>query len=271
MLFLLSEEPAHKKSYVPRQVSVGFDSGNRVAAVRVRYQAAAGAQGKPGWKQELRNQLEKKAGLPVKSAQSPVWADLARRAETASRLLWQDDVSALTAWEDGATIDVTLQRRTADTGEPAHSAVLEYLPQGPVGCLLGTNRHDLLQKWHVGKPILTDDGALVLQPEQSGAYDALLVWFDHDVVSRVVARHVFAKDAAADAAQAAQALLAHWQQEAGHLGWPSRQDTARTRDLQCIGWHDGRTRIRSFWQAGDKGEYQVFTEWRSPVFAPASK
>src|SRR5262249_2573432 len=138
---------------------------------------------------------------------------------------------------------------------------LEYLPRGTEGCNLGLPHDDLLKKWHIDKPVLTADGALVLRPPATSPYDALLVWSTHGRVVRVVARHRPDAIKRTTPAQWADAITQMWRRDAGTLGWPRRQDLAKGDVLQGLTWYDDETRVRTFWQQGDDS-VQVFTEWK---------
>jgi hypothetical protein len=139
---------------------------------------------------------------------------------------------------------------------------LEYLTRGLDNVELGMKREAVTDKPGGAKPVVTDDGALVLPAPAGGAYDAVLVWFDQERVARIVARHADKAGVKRDPAQAAQAVTEAWGRAIANLGWPRHQDQGRTEQLQSLGWNDERTRVRIFWQEDENGTARIYTEWK---------
>ena len=140
---------------------------------------------------------------------------------------------------------------------------------------LGWRRHfeeDETIGWGIAKPVVTEDGALVIRPPQGSPFDAFLIWFDNNQAARIVARHVPMSANLSSPAQWAQALTEAWGRELATLGWPRRQDVAANDIVQSLSWHDDRTRMRIFWQESDTpGPPRVFTEWKDLVAAQEQK
>ena len=101
----------------------------------------------------------------------------------------------------------------------------------------------------------------MLPPPRGGAYDALLVWFDKDKVTRIVARHVPPAAGGRESSSPGQQITQAWARGIRSLGWPMHQD-AGSDGLQGLGWHDDQARVRIFWQEGDNGPPRGFTEWK---------
>ena len=134
---------------------------------------------------------------------------------------------------------------------------LEYLSRGPVGALLGTGRAQLLAE-HPKAGTL--EGAMVI-PAKDPAFDTYLVWFEGDVVSRVVARHRTKKEELPNGAKASEKLIRLWTGQFAQFGWPWMQEAQGT-EFKNWGAADGRTRFRIFWQSTGNG-IQLFSEWRN--------
>ena len=137
----------------------------------------------------------------------------------------------------------------------------EFLPHGPAGeVALGASRDDVMKA--AGSKAQMVDGALVLSPKTAGSYDVLLVWFDGDRVTRIVARHAEAAPAKASPNQLTKLLSEAWGRDARSFGWPAYQETSEGQELRGLGWHDERTRVRLFWQESQNGPSRLYTEWK---------
>jgi hypothetical protein len=255
-------DPAQSDTYVVRQLFIRFDDAGRAVELRARYADGPAARGSAG-AGELIERFKKAAGVPAEeiSPWGGVWAELPPQKPAPALFQWQDDLTLLTVQRDSGGVEVTVQDRTPADNKTT-LAPFEYLARGPSDCLLGVSRQELLQRWGVTKPVVTEDGALVLHPAATSRFDALLVWFDKDQASRIVARHRQSQGGPTTAAQFAQALSAAGSQELHALGWPRRQDLTPTNLLEGLGWHDDRTRVRIFWQESDSSPPRIFTEWK---------
>jgi hypothetical protein len=248
--------------YLLRQLFVVFDKTDRAVELRARY-AHGGGPGQTGqWMSHVLVGLEKAIGKPVQAPSSwrNLWAGLPDLKPTPALYCWQDDVTLLSYQSDSSGVEVVLRDRPIESASANQaSKPFQYLPRGPENCLLGTTREELLKNWNVGKPVTTDDGALVLYPG-GGNYDAVLVWFEKDRVVRILGRH--GGSVSGGPAKCADAVSEAWHRDARPLGWPRRHDLTADGALQSLGWHDESTQIRVFWTEGDAGSARLFTEWK---------
>ncbi len=260
VLATLTGEGAPNAVAVPREILARLGADQQLVELRVRYIDGKVARD-PAFKgQDLLSDLTRRCGAPQEgpAPSSVVWSDLSRPKQPPLQYRWQDDLSVATCTRDGGVTEVVLRDRATGTLPP-----LDFLPRGPVGCVLGVPREDLLRQWNVTTPNVLADGALVLTPQTPRPYDALLVWFENGRVARVVARHDAGASRGPTPAQLAQAVSEAWGRDLRTLGWPSRQDATPQGVTQGLGWHDGVTRVRTFWQEQDDGPPRVYTEWKA--------
>jgi hypothetical protein len=259
----LFRRPGESEAYVLRRISVRFGKGDKVAELRCRYGDGDPSVANSDWSTEILNPLKKQAGAPLGLA--PSWskffADSPAQKPDPVCLSWQDDTTALTYQRDAGGVEVILRDCPVDDEDGAPLPPLEYLPQGSGECLLGASRAELLHKWNIEKPVVVGDGALVLTPAEPRAYDALLVWFENDRVSHIVARHEPGNTKPTNPTEWGEAVTLAWRRELGLLGWPCRFDLLKSGALQSLAWRDERTRIRIFWQESDDGAIRLYTEW----------
>jgi len=250
--------------YVARQMFIRFDAGDRVAELRVRYQEPGGPAGGNEWTRELLSSLRKQAGAPLAalSPWSTLWSDLPPRKPAPVLYTWQDDVTRMTCQVDVGSVEVTLLRCPVDHEAGTPLPPLAFLPLGPDDCTLGTQKSDLLRTWKITEPTMSD-GALVLSPPEPGPYDAILVWFDDDRVTRIVARHRHGGKEVPKLSQMGQVAAEAAVHETRTLGWPRRHDFKVQDMLQSTAWHDDVTRVRLFWEESDNGPPRLYTEWKA--------
>ncbi|HMF14595.1 MAG TPA: hypothetical protein VKE94_19905, partial [Gemmataceae bacterium] len=124
------------------------------------------------------------------------------------------------------------------------------------------SRAALLDRLKIDKPQMLDDGGMAIPPPRGATYDALLVWFENDRVTRVVARHTLPPAASRPAPSTSDQITQAWARSIRSLGWPTRQDAGPDAGLLSLGWHDDRTRVRIFAQDVADGSPRVFTEWK---------
>jgi hypothetical protein len=261
MSVTLSGDGAMSATAQPRQILFRLNAAGRVAEVRVRYLAGPAAKANE-WPSAFLARWKKMGGAPAETPNpnAEAWED--EKSTKASALLsWEDDLTRLSYHASRGVVDVAIRDCPVDHPEGVPLPPLEYLPRGPERCLLGTSRTDLLKAWKVDKPVSTADVELVLYPAKTSRYDAYLIWFDGDKVSRVLARHR-AVAAAAKPSDMAEALSAAWGQDIRAFGWPARQELDADQELTSMGWLDERTRIRMFWQDSDQGPPRIYTEWK---------
>lgn len=262
---LVLNEPPASATYWPRQLFVRFGADQRVAEIRVRYQEGPHAPGPkmPGLLETLRT---KPNGAPesLPPTWTGLWTDLpARKAPVLYR--WQDDVTCLTYQRDSGSSEVVL-RDLSNQPDAQSKEPLQFCGRGVQGCVLGDTLAVVHQRWHVHNPLLTANGAEILVQPANSPYDALLIWYDQDKVSRLIARHRQPKPRKAE--EVGAALQQAWGADLDRLGYIRRQDGALGQVLQSYGFHDDRTRVRLFAQETEEG-IRLFTEWRDwPVATP---
>jgi hypothetical protein len=269
VLFL--NEPPVTATYWPRQVFVRFGSDDRVAEVRVRYQEGPHA---PSAKSpSLLDVLKKKPNGAPESLPAPwagLWADLDLRKKPVY-YRWLDDRTCLTYQNDKGLSEVSLRDCPADAPLGVEMPPLVFCSRGVEACGLGDSRSDVLRRWNTTRPLLAANGAEVLALPATSPYDALLVWYENDKVSRVIARH--RNPQAVKERDLGAALQQAWSNDFDRLGYVRRQDGQRGQVLQAYSWNDDRTRVRIFGQETAEG-IRLFTEWRSwpiPAQTVASK
>ena len=264
VLFL--NEPPVTATYWPRQLFVRFGSDNRVAEIRVRYQEGPHASGpkSPGLLDKLR---AKPNGVPETLPASWVglWTDVPTRKQPVF-YRWLDDVTCLTYQRDRGGIEVTLRDCPLDQPQGVELPPLLFCGRGVEGCVLGDTQDELHKRWQVRKPLFASNGAEILVMPAKSPYEVLLVWYENDKVSRLIARHRDPKTL--KEAEVAAALQQAWGADLDRLGFVRRQDGARGQVLQAYSYNDDRTRVRLFAQETREG-IRLFTEWREwPIPAP---
>ena len=257
MLVTLNGEIARQAAAAARQMVLRFDGRGQLVELRVRYLDGPAAKGQDPLADLLRRCGASSEGP---SPAAMLWADLSRGGRPPVQHYWQDDATTATCVREGNVTEVVLRDRPAE--QQADLPPLDYLPRGPLGCVLGMSREDLLRQWNVTTPMTLADGALVLRPQNPRPHDALLVWFENNRVCRLVARHDMATSRGAAPQQLAQAVAEIWGRDLRNLGWPSWQDQTPQGALQSLGWHDGSTRVRTFWQEQDDGPPRLYTEYK---------
>jgi hypothetical protein len=256
-------EAASSDRTVTRQIFLVFDRTNRLSQIRIRYVDGPAAGNKAAWAAAILAGLTKINGAPTEgtSTWTGLWKDTGRSKVTPQSYLWNDDTTVLMYQCDRDGVEVALFDYSDPGASPNGTMRLSYLPAGPENCLLGTTRQDLLRNWKVDKPVVTEDGAMLLQPPSSSLYDALLVWFDGDRVARVVARQA-REEERSNPDQWSRALHEVWSREGSVYGWPRRVDMAPHNNLQGLGWHDDEKQIYVFWREANDGTAHIYREWR---------
>lgn len=254
-------EPPAEPAVLLRELAARCDVTGRVAELRFRL---SDRPVKPGAVTQLLDKLRREGGA-AEAFQAPwslVWSDLppSKPAPVFSR--WHDDTTMVTWQQDSHGVEVTFRDRPPEHEGGLPLSPLSYLPRGPEGLPLATERADVYRQWKIPKPAKSGE-MLVLGPQQPSPYDALLVWFEKDQVVRIVARHKGRDLAKAAPEKLARALQDAWSQRLSDFGWPRRQDHDAARVLVSWGNHDDRTRLRVFWQQNADGSRELFTEWKN--------
>jgi hypothetical protein len=256
-------EPAETEAYVVRQIFARFDKNDHAVELRTRYAEGPKAHG-AGWMADIERTLRKRAGAPwdAPAPWSAVWAEISSSKGSAIFHGWRDDRSLLTYQRDSSTVEVTLRDCPPEFENGVPLPPLASLPAGPDAYQLGTSREQIVRLAGAANPGAMADGALVLRPNNSDLYDAVLIWFEHDHAARIVARHTPASGARLQPNQWGQALAEAAARAVRTLGWPRRQEVTGRDLLQSVAWHDDQTRIRMFWQENEDGSVHLFTEWK---------
>lgn len=261
---LVLNEPSAKEAYWPRQLSVRFNPDKRVSEIRVRYQEFPTTQ--VAKKAGLLEKLQAKpngAGESLPPTWAGLWTDLPARKQPVY-YRWDDDVTCMTYQHDGGGSEVVLRDLTCQPAAPARD-LLRFCRRGIESCTLGDSRAEVHKRWRIRNPLVAANGAEVLALPADGPYDALLVWYDNDKVSRLIARH--RQPTLRKTAEVGAALQQAWGADLDRLGFIRRQDDAVGPVVQSYGFHDDRTRVRLFAQETEEG-IRLFTEWRDwPIAA----
>jgi hypothetical protein len=265
LLFLT--EPGGGATHWARQAFIRLGPDRRVAEVRVRYQITPRRSGS-----RAPTLLETLEALPngKPEALTPtwggLWADLPAQQPAPVMYRWLDDTTVLTYQRDAGGAEVVLRGRPADQPEGANLPPLTFCSRGVEHCELGATRAAVTGHWKLPEPPPTTGGAVILGQPDSSPYEVVLVWFEGDKASRILAVH-----RAKVAADPAGALRQAWAADMDRLGYVRRQEGRQALTLGAYGWHDDRTRVRIFVSETEKG-VQMFTEWREwPVVAGRSK
>ncbi len=264
------EGPQPPDLFTARQLWVRFGPNDRVAEIRIRYTEAAGKPTKnnPTLLDWLRREPH---GEPetLPSRWSDLWTDLPKKAGMTPVLYrWRDDVTIMTCERDGAGTEVTIRDCPLDQPNGVPLPPLRFCTRGVDHCQLGDAQAEVVKHWP-GDLTKTPDGALALTQPKTSPYDVVLVWFENDKVSRVVARH--RQKGALNYNDVPKALQEAWSRDLDTLGVVRRQDAASGQILQGYGWHDDVTRVRIFGQDSSDGP-RLLTEWRDwPIVVQTPK
>jgi hypothetical protein len=244
-----------KATFWPQQLFVRFGAADRVNEVRVRYLESP-REGAP----TLYTLLRKEAGYPEKlpAPWERLWSDLGSQTRP-SYYRWFDDRSVLTYQRDAGGLEVVLRAWPEEQTLQNVGTPLEFCSRGVAGCLLGDEREAVLKYDWRTKPGASSDGGVILYPKgPKSVYDTLVVYFENDKVVRITGRH---KTRPMEAS-ALEAIRQAWGADLAHLGSLRRaDDAAGLQFLGACGWHDDRTRVRTFAQRSNGGA-ELWTEWR---------
>jgi hypothetical protein len=264
---LFTTEPPGVATYWARQMFVRLGPDNKVAEVRIRYQEGPG---KPGPKMPaLLEALKKTAGAPeeLPGPWVGLWTDLGTK-KVPVLYRWRDDVTLLTLQSDAGGAEVILRDCPPDRPLGVELPPLQFCNRGVALCALGDSRSLVHLRHGVSRPQVLSNGAEYFAEPEDSPYDVLLVWYEKDRVSRIIARHRDKQPIPAEGTTAA--LQQAWGQRIDHLGYVRRIEGPRGQVLGAYHWHDDVTRVRTFVQETDKGGH-LFTEFRNwPVAANAT-
>lgn len=244
-------KPTAPGDAVLRTLFARFDDAGQLAELRVRYGDHPG--NRPGTLKKRLAALQAAHGPGDASPLNPALAvDLPARQGAAGGInVWQDDVTRLTCTLEAGSLELAIRHCPAAHADGAPLPDFTYLPRGAEDLLLGMPRSDV-----VARGAAPHEGALLLTPKADSPFDSVLVWFENELVAKVVARY---RDTGAP--NAAQQLPETWGRELRTVGWPWRQDFVNN-VLQSWTTSDAQTRYRVFWQEDNLGTH-VLAEWRS--------
>jgi hypothetical protein len=244
--------PFASEPHWANQVLVRFDARDQVSEVRVRYREGLAA-GKKGTLLARLSDVRNGAPEVLPSRWAGLWSDRPAREPAPVLYRWQDDVTVRTCEQDADGSEVVLRDRSG----PGESAPWRFLAQGLPGCALGDTRASVEAAWK--KPAAASGGASVYRQPATSAYQMVLVWYQADRVSRIVAVH--RGDVGAEEKAVTGALKRAWGQHIDGLGAVRRQEGRRDPVLGAFFWHDDRTRVQVFVRLED-GTGRLLTEWR---------
>jgi hypothetical protein len=253
-LLFLDEIPA-TATHWPRQAFVRFGPDGRVAEIRVRYEDGLRPESK-GSPSLLTRLKDRPNGAPevLSAPWAALWNDLSPQKPAPVLYRWADDLTVLTCQRDAGGAEVVLRDCPPDFPQGFPLAPLTFVSRGPDRVALGQAKAEVFKAWNNFKPTTAPDGATAFPAAANSPYDAILVYFEGDRVSRILARHRIR------AADLRIALQEAWSRDFDRLGMIRRQDEAGGSLKLAYGWHDDRTRVRIFAQEGEEG-VRVFTEW----------
>jgi hypothetical protein len=253
---------------VPQQLLVRFGPGDKVAELRQRYVERAVPKGDKT--PTLLAHFSNGSGAPETLETAPwagLWSDLAPQRPAPAIYRWSDDTTLMTLQRDGGGAEVILRENPFDRPEGVELPPLRFVSRGVEGCSLGDTRSQVLEHWKITDPTTTRDGGIVLAMPKSSPYEALVAYFDHDKVARILAYHRMKPGFTPG--EVPGALQESWGRDIDHLGAVRRQDTPAAPLVGGFGWHDDVTRVRTFALDSDQGP-RLHTEWRewSPAREP---
>jgi hypothetical protein len=255
---LFTSEPPAMATYWARQMFVRFGPEGKVAEVRIRYQE--GPRKPDAKKLSLLDTLQKTAGAPeeLPGPWAGLWTDLAPRKPPVL-YRWRDDVTVLTMQRDDGGAEVVLRDCPPDRPLGVELSPLQFCSRGVSLCALGDSRAEVLQRHHVRNPQVVGTGAEYFAEPEDSPYDVLLVWYEKNRVSRIIARHRDKQPIPAEGVAAA--LQQAWSRAIDRLGYVRRIEGPRSQVLGAYDWHDDVTRVRTFVQDTERGA-RLFTEFR---------
>ncbi len=235
LMAVYAGQPSAPADAVVRMIFARFDDAGRLAALRVRY--ADHPSNKPGTLRKKLEALQAAHGSgEVVSLPASLGADLpARKGPAASMQIWQDDTTLLSCTSDAGSLEITLSNCPPEHADGVPLPPFAFLAPGPDEVSLGSTRSELLAKG--AAPFET---ALLLKSKAGSPFDSILVWFDQERATRIVARY-----RANAVNEPAKHLQEAWARDVRQVGWPWRQDLAAGQP-QSWTTFDARTRYRLF-------------------------
>jgi hypothetical protein len=108
-------------------------------------------------------------------------------------------------------------------------------------------------------PVTTSRGASVYRMPTTTPYEMILVWYEGDTATRILAVHRLKPGF--QEKDVSQALAQAWGRDVDAFGFICRQDGEKGDILGTSYWHDDRVRIQTFVKREDDGN-RLLTEWR---------
>lgn len=244
-----------------RQLLVRYKDG-KVSEIRVRYQAGPATPKKGESLLERLTDAKAGAAETLPGTWNGLWTDLGETGKIVYRR-WVDDRTVRTYQQDEGGMEVVWRDRTAED-DGLEPRPWQFVLRGVPGCGIDDVRGTV--EAALRAPVTTTaEGAVVYRLPASSPYEMVLVWYEGDRVSRLMAVH---RDRpGAQPKDVAQALSQAWGRNVDTLGFICRQDGERGRSLGAYYWHDDRVRVQTFVRREDQGQ-RLLTEWRSwPIAA----
>lgn len=247
--------PERTQTYWGRQLLLRYAEG-RIAEMRVRYQRgpATPKQGEP-----LLQSLVESNGAPeqVRPRWEGLWVDLQHPGKVVE-YRWRDDRTVRIYRGDATGMEVILLDRPAEMTS-LDVPVWNFVSTGIAHCHLGDTR-EKVEEYFKTPATTSADGGSVYRTASSSPYEMLLVWYEKDRVSRILAVH---RDRPGSTPkEVAEALSRDWGKHLGSLGYTRRQEGASGHVLGAYAWNDDRVRVRTSVQTTDQGP-RIMTEWRT--------
>lgn len=250
--------PPKEMYYWARQVLVRYEQG-RVNEIRVRYQRGP-AKVKSG--DPLFDRLANvTTGAPEQIP--PTWKGLWEDLPDGGKIVcyrWRDDRTVRIYEQHQGGMEVLLRDRPAGV-ESLELVPWTFVSTGLTNCELGQERREVESK--LGMPVTRNEGGEVYRMPSSSPYEMVVVWYESDRVSRILAIH--RERVGSTPKEVEQALAKAWGKNLDALGYVFRQDGARGQVLGAYNWHDDRVRVRLTVQVTDQGA-RLMTEWRTFPF-----
>lgn len=259
---MLLNQPDPQATECPRQMFVRFGPDDKVAEIRVRYQKGPRAPDKEH--KTLIETLKSGPNGAPESLPAPwakLWTDLPPQKPTPEFFRWLDDLTVMTYQRDAGGIEVTLLDANVDHPFGVELPPLQFCSRGVEACNLGDRKSDVLQRYRITNPQVTAEGAIYFGQPDHSPFDLVMVWFENDKATRIVAQHKLKDGQPMKVEQISAALQETWARNLDRLGMLRRQNGPWGQVYGTYGWHDDKNRVVTHVQDTEKFGPRTFTEW----------
>jgi hypothetical protein len=244
-----------------RQVMLRFDRSDRVREIRLRYEFGPAV---PQKGESLLEQLQADpagVGETIPARWAGLWDDLPEPGPTLSRR-WRDDRTVQLYSEDTGGAEVVWLDRSGNAAN-LEAAPWRFVSGGVKGARLGDSRQAV--RTALTAPAAKSGEADVHRLPASSPYEMVLVWYEGEKVSRLMAVH---RDRPGRNEMDIQSALSQsWGRDLDSLGFIRRKLGRSGAILGAYFWNDDQVRVQTSVQASEQGQ-RVMTEWRHwPVAA----